>query len=43
MDLKLNKRELIQTFGSVRTIGTDAKVQVYSNFPLTIADEYIFD
>lgn len=44
-DIQLNliEGELIQAVGRARTIRTDAKVQVYSNFPLTISDEYIFD
>ncbi len=41
--LNLIEGELIQAIGRARTIRTDAKVQVYSNFPLTISDEYIFD
>jgi len=43
IQLNLIKGELIQAVGRARTIRTDAKVQVYSNFPLTISDEYIFD
>jgi hypothetical protein len=43
IQLNLIEGELIQAVGRARTIRTDAKVQVYSNFPLTIADEYIFD
>ncbi len=43
IQLNLIEGELIQAVGRARTIRTDAKVQVYSNFPLTISDEYIFD
>ena len=43
IQLNLIEGELIQAVGRARTIRTDAQVQVYSNFPLTIADEYIFD
>lgn len=43
IQLNLIEGELIQAVGRARTIRTDAQVQVYSNFPLTISDEYIFD
>jgi hypothetical protein len=43
IQLNLIEGELIQAVGRARTIRTDAQVQVFSNFPLTIADEYIFD
>ena len=43
IQLNLIEGELIQAVGRARTIRTYANVQVYSNFPLTIADEYIFD
>lgn len=43
IQLNLIEGELIQAVGRARTIRTDAKVQVYSNFPLTISDEYIFE
>ena len=43
IQLNLIEGELIQAVGRARTIRTNANVQVYSNFPLTISDEYIFD
>lgn len=43
IQLNLIEGELIQAVGRARTIRTDAQVQVYSNFPLTISDEYILD
>lgn len=43
IQLTLIEGELIQAVGRARTIRTNANVQVYSNFPLTITDEYIFD
>jgi hypothetical protein len=43
IQLNLIEGELIQAVGRARTIRTYAKVQVYSNFPLNISDEYIFD
>jgi len=43
IQLNLIEGELIQAVGRARTIRTNAKVQVYSNFPLNISDDYIFD
>ncbi len=43
IQLNMIEGELIQAVGRARTIRTNANVQVYSNFPLTISDEYIFD
>jgi hypothetical protein len=44
-DIQLNliEGELVQAVGRARTIRTNANVEVYSNFPLTLSDEYIFD
>lgn len=43
IQLNLIEGELIQAVGRARTIRTNANVEVYSNFPLTISDDYIFD
>lgn len=43
IQLNLIEGELIQAVGRARTIRTNANVEVYSNFPITISDEYIFD
>ncbi len=43
IQLNLIEGELIQAVGRARTIRTNANVQVYSNFPLNISDDYIFD
>jgi hypothetical protein len=38
----LIESDLIQAIGRARTLRTDAKVEVYSNYPLRISDEFIF-
>lgn len=43
IQLNLIEGELIQAVGRARTIRTNANVEVYSNFPLNISDNYIFD
>ena len=40
IQLSLIESDLIQAVGRARTLRTDAKVVVYSNFPLRIADEF---
>jgi len=41
IQLSLIEAELVQAVGRARTIRTDAKVMVYSNFPLTITDRFV--
>jgi hypothetical protein len=40
--LLLIESDLIQAIGRARTLRTDAKVEVYSNFPLRISDHFIW-
>ena len=42
IQLGLIESDLIQAIGRARTLRTDANVQVYSNYPLRISDEFIF-
>ena len=42
IQLALIESELIQAVGRARTLRTDARVEVYSNFPLRITDEFRF-
>ena len=42
LQLALIESDLIQAVGRARTLRTDAKVEVYSNFPLRISDNFIF-
>ena len=42
IQLSLIESDLIQAVGRARTLRTDAKVEVYSNFPLRISDEFIY-
>jgi hypothetical protein len=43
IQLALIEAELIQAIGRARTLRTDATVEVYSNFPLRISNEFYFD
>ena len=42
IQLALIESDLIQAVGRARTLRTDAKVEVYSNFPLRISDQFIY-
>jgi hypothetical protein len=42
LQLGLIESDLIQAIGRARTLRTDAKVEVYSNFPLRISDQFIW-
>lgn len=42
VQLSLIQSDLIQAVGRARTLRTNAKVDLYSNFPLRISDEFIF-
>jgi hypothetical protein len=42
IQLGLIESDLIQAIGRARTLRTDAKVEVYSNFPLRISDQFIW-
>lgn len=42
IQLSLIESDLIQAVGRARTLRTDATVKVYSNFPLRIADNFIY-
>ena len=42
IQLSLIQADLIQAVGRSRTLRTNAKVDLYSNFPLRISDEFIF-
>jgi len=40
IQLSFIESDLIQAVGRARTLRTDAKVEVYSNFPLRISDSF---
>ena len=42
IQLGLIESDLIQAIGRARTLRTDANVEVYSNFPLRISDQFIW-
>jgi len=42
IQLGLIESDLIQAVGRARTLRTDAKVELYSNFPLRISDQFIW-
>ena len=42
IQLSLIESDLIQAVGRARTLRTDAKVEVYSNFPLRISDGFVY-
>ncbi len=42
IQLALIESELIQAVGRARTLRTDAKVEVYSNFPLRMTDRFVY-
>lgn len=42
IQLSLIESDLIQAVGRARTLRTDAHVDLYSNFPLRISDEFIY-
>ncbi|WP_296686219.1 hypothetical protein [Flavobacterium sp.] len=42
VQLSLIQSDLIQAVGRARTLRTNSKVDLYSNFPLRISDEFIF-
>jgi hypothetical protein len=42
IQLGLIESDLIQAIGRARTLRTDAKVEVYSSFPLRISDQFIW-
>ena len=42
IQLSLIESDLIQAVGRARTLRTDAKVDLYSNYPLSISDEFVF-
>ena len=42
IQLSLIESDLIQAVGRARTLRTDAKVEVYSNFPLKLSDGFIY-
>lgn len=42
IQLGLIESDLIQAIGRARTLRTNAKVEVYSNFPLRISDQFIW-
>jgi len=42
IQLTLIESDLIQAVGRARTLRTDARVNVYSNFPLRISDQFVY-
>jgi hypothetical protein len=42
IQLGLIESDLTQAIGRARTLRTDATVEVYSNFPLRISDQFIW-
>ena len=42
IQFSLIESDLIQAIGRARTLRTNAKVEVYSNYPLRISDEFIY-
>jgi hypothetical protein len=42
IQLSLIESDLIQAVGRARTLRTDARVEVYSNFPLRISDQFVY-
>jgi hypothetical protein len=42
IQLSLIETELIQAVGRARTLRTDARVEVYSNLPLLVSDEFVY-
>ncbi len=42
IQLDLIESDLVQAVGRARTLRTEAKVEVYSNFPLKIANEFVY-
>jgi len=42
IQLALIESDLIQAVGRARTLRTDARVDVYSNFPLRISDQFVY-
>ncbi len=42
LQLALIQSDLIQAVGRARTLRMDAMVEVYSNFPLRISDNFIY-
>ncbi len=42
IQLSLIESDLVQAVGRARTLRTDATVEVYSSFPLSISDEFVY-
>ena len=42
IQFSLIESDLIQAIGRARTLRTNAKVEVYSNYPLRISDDFIY-
>ncbi len=43
IQIGLIESELIQAVGRARTLRTDGKVEIYSNFPLRNSDQFIWE
>jgi len=42
IQLALIESDLVQALGRARTLRTNSTVELYSNFPLRISDEFIY-